>query len=78
MGAISANAVLLFLSAYTTTPHKDVPVSGLTDEQLVEELTACAVGIRSINRTQYLIATRPDPAYVLSSSTTNYFGTIHS
>jgi hypothetical protein len=68
--------VLLLLSACITTPYRDISVSQLTDTQLVEELTACAAGLgESINRAQYLMATKPDPAYFLSSSTTNYFGT---
>jgi hypothetical protein len=73
---IAVALVLLPLSACVTTPYRDILVSQLTDEQLVEELTACAAGVgESINRAQYLMATKPDPAYVLSSSTTNYFGT---
>lgn len=73
---IATALALLLLSACITTPYRDISVSQLTDEQLVEELTACAAGVgESVNRAQYLMATKPDPAYFLSSSTTNYFGT---
>jgi len=59
-----------------STPYKDVPVAKLTDQQLVDELAAASEGVgRQLNKAAYLMATRPDPFYVLSSSTTNYTGT---
>jgi hypothetical protein len=51
----------------------------MTDVQLVEEFQDVCRGLgRSINAVAILIATRPQPAYVLSSSTTNFYGTIHA
>ncbi|GIK87992.1 MAG: hypothetical protein BroJett026_34730 [Betaproteobacteria bacterium] len=67
---------LLGVSGCATTPYRDIEVTKLTDEQLAEEFTAAARSVgHSIEKAQLLIATRPDPLYVLSSSTTTYFGT---
>lgn len=70
---------ILCLSACVTTPHQGVHVGELSDEQLIAELDAAARGVGvAINRVEYLIATRPDPAYVLSSSSTNFFGSFNA
>ena len=60
----------------STTPYYAVEVSKLTDQQLVDEFAATAQGVgRQVNKAELLIATKPDPLYVLSSSTTTFFGT---
>lgn len=62
--------------ACVNTPYKSLPIQSLTDEQLIQELDACARGVgSSISRTQYLLATMPDPAYVMTSSSTFVSGT---
>jgi hypothetical protein len=71
--ALLASAVV---SACASTPYRDIPVQQLNDQQLADEFVACAAGVgREVDRAQLLIATKPDSLYVLSSSTTNYFGT---
>jgi hypothetical protein len=52
-------------------------VAELSDEQLVEELHSAVAGLGvELDRTMYLMALRPDPAYVLTSSTTTYRGSV--
>ena len=56
--------VALLTTGCATTAFGDVPAPRLTDEQLVLELEAAAAGVGvQINRAEYLIATRPDPAF---------------
>jgi hypothetical protein len=70
----------LLLTALTScatarTTYTGVPVTALTDEQLVTELQSAATGFGlAFDRTMYLMAVRPEPAYVLTSSTTHLVG----
>jgi hypothetical protein len=70
-----ASLVLCFVGC-STTPYRNIEVSKLSDQQLVDEFAAAAEGVgRQVNKAELLIATKPDPLYVLSSSTTTFFGT---
>lgn len=61
------------------TAYRGVPVTSLTDEQLVEELQSAARGFGiELNRTMYLMAVRPEPAYVLTSSATTFTGSANA
>lgn len=65
--------------ARATTLYTGVPAAQLTDEQLVEEIVSAAEGLgMSVDRTMYLIAARPEPAYVLTSSTSTFAGTMNA
>jgi hypothetical protein len=60
------------VSCAANTMYRGIPVATLTDEQLVQELQSAAEGYGvALNRSMYLMAIRPEPAYVLTSSTTN-------
>lgn len=68
-------AVPLLGACAAQTLYKDVPVGQLSDNQLVQELQSAAAGLGiELDRTTYLMAIRPEPAYVLTSSTTMYTG----
>lgn len=70
-----ALAVTALMSCAANTMYRGVPVASLNDEQLVTELQSSASGLGSeFNRSMYLMAIRPEPAYVLTSSTTNLVG----
>lgn len=61
------------------TTYHGTPVALLSDEQLIEELRSAVQGLGvTINETQYLMAARPEPAYVLTSSTTTFSGTLNA
>lgn len=61
------------------TRYKGIPVAQLTDEQLVEEIASAAEGLGvTIQRTNYLMAVRPEPAYVLTSASTAFSGTVNA
>lgn len=76
-----SRSIFLFFSLMTLpscaarTVYQGIPVDSLSDEQLVEELESAARGFGiEFNRTMYLMAVRPEPAYVMTSSTTNVVG----
>jgi hypothetical protein len=77
-------AVLIWTVCFTgcataTTTYRGVPATHLSDEQLVEELVSAAQGLGvTLNRTMYLMAARPEPAYVLTSSTSTFAGTMNA
>lgn len=75
-----ATLLLLSLSACAAnTAYSGTPVSQLSDEQLVEELGSVLEGLGvELNRTMYLMAIRPEPAYVLTSSTTTFSGALNA
>lgn len=57
------------------TMYRGIPVASLTDEQLVNELESAVRGFGlELDRTLYLTAVRPEPAYVLTSSETSFVG----
>jgi len=74
-------AILLagsFACAANTVYH-GVPVGQLSDTQLVEELYSAAKGYGvELNRSAYLMAVRPEPAYVLTSSSTAMVGSVNA
>src|SRR5439155_5311152 len=54
-------------------------VTALSDEELVAELLSAAKGYGiQLNRGMYLMAVRPEPAYVLTSSTTTFTGSVNA
>jgi len=57
------------------TKHGNIPVPNLSDEQLIQELESihASLGIK-FNKAEFLIAMKPDPAYVLTSSYTTFSG----
>lgn len=72
---IIAGLIISLVACAAQTRYADVPVSSLSDEQLIEELMSAAEGLGiELNRTTYLMAVRPDPAYVLTSSSTFFSG----
>jgi hypothetical protein len=72
-------SITLLLGCAANTAYRGISVSELSDMQLVEELESAAAGLGvEINRTGYLMAVRPDPAYVLTSSTTSVVGSAHA
>lgn len=61
------------------TVYKGVPVGELSDTQLVEELYSAAKGYGvELNRSAYLMAVRPEPAYVLTSSSSTTVGSVNA
>lgn len=71
-----AVACIALLAACATTKHANTPVTELTDVQLVEELASVGhqLGVK-VDAASYLLAIRPEPAYVLASSTSFTHGT---
>jgi hypothetical protein len=76
---------LLLLSVLVTgvlgcaaqTRYSGMPVASMSDEQLSDELTSALQGFgMAASRSQYLIAIRPEPAYVLTSSSTTFSGSM--
>lgn len=69
-----------FLTACAAqTQYRGIPAAELDDLQLVEELVSAVQGLgMEMDRTMYLMAIRPDPAYVLTSSTTTFSGSINA
>lgn len=64
--------------ATARTPYRGIPVASMTDAQLVTELQSAAAGFGlALDKTMYLMAVKPEPAYVLTSSTTNLIGSAH-
>ena len=62
--------VLLLAACAAATTYQGIAATDLSDEQLVEELQSAAAGFGiELDRSMYLMAVRPDPAYVLTSST---------
>ena len=58
-------AVLGIEGCAAHTPYRETPVVSLSDEQLIQELASAVQGMGvAINRAQYLMAVRPEPAYV--------------
>lgn len=73
--AFPACLVFLAASCAANTPYRGVPVADLSDDELITELQAAVQGFGiQLNRTMYLMAVRPEPAYVLTSSTTTFTG----
>lgn len=71
--------VTSFAGCAGQTIYRGTPAASLSDEQLVEELVSAVQGLGvAINRTQYLMAVRPEPAYVLTSSTTTFSGALNA
>jgi hypothetical protein len=71
--------VTSFAGCAAQTIYRGTPAANLSDEQLVEELVSAVQGLGvAINRTQYLMAVRPEPAYVLTSSTTTFSGALNA
>src|SRR5438093_13030564 len=69
----------LFVSCGANALYRGVAVTSLSDEQLVGELVSAAQGLGvEVNRTMYLMAVRPEPAYVLTSSTTTFSGSANA
>jgi hypothetical protein len=76
---ILLSIVLLLVGCAPETIYKGIPAVELSDEQLVEELASTLQGLgMAIERTQYLIAVRPEPAYVLTSSTSTFSGILNA
>jgi hypothetical protein len=66
-------------SCAANTVYQGIPVATLTDEQLIAELESAARGFGiEVNRSMYLMAVRPEPAYVLTSSTTTFSGSANA
>src|SRR5450759_3175885 len=66
-------------SCAANTKYTGVPVAELNDEQIAEELTSAVKGFgMAANRTTYLMAMRPEPAYVLTSSSTTFAGSMRA
>lgn len=73
------SVTLLGFGCTAQTRYAGTPVADLTDVQLVEELVSSLEGLGiEVDRTSYLMAIRPEPAYVLTSSTTTFAGTINA
>jgi hypothetical protein len=71
--------VTSFAGCAAQTKYRGISVANLSDEQLVEELVSAVQGLgMTINRTQYLMAVRPEPAYVLTSSTSTFSGVLNA
>jgi hypothetical protein len=76
---LSASLALILVACAATTAYRGIPVATLNDQQLVEELYSAAAGLGiELSRTAYLMAVRPDPAYVLTSSTTTFSGSANA
>lgn len=61
------------------TRYSGTPVGELSDIQLVEEFESVLSGLGvEMDRTMYLMAIRPEPAYVLTSSTTTFSGSVRA
>jgi hypothetical protein len=74
-----ATAVTLLSACAAQTRYQGIPPGQLTDEQLVEEIASAVEGLgMTMNRTMYLLAVRPEPAYVLTSSTSTFSGTLNA
>jgi hypothetical protein len=78
----TALAFVLVANLYAcaaTTLHYGIPAPQLTDEQLIEEIGSALHGVGvEFNRTMFLLAVRPEPAYVLTSSTTSFSGSANA
>ncbi len=74
MGSLSA-----MISCAAPTLHGNLQISALSDFQLIEELTSALTGVGvTTDRAAYLMAIRPEPAYVLTSSSTVFSGTVNT
>jgi hypothetical protein len=61
------------------TQYSNFTPQQLSDEQLIGEIESAAAGLgATINSNAYLMAVRPEPAYVLTSSTTAFSGTLNA
>lgn len=57
-------SIALYSSCAANTTYRGLPVSSLTDDQLLAELQSAATGFGiQFDRTMYLMAVRPEPAY---------------
>lgn len=75
----SAALALSLVGCAAKTAYQGIPVARLTDGQLVEELESAAQGLGiELDRTSYLMAVRPEPAYVLTSSTSTFRGSVNA
>jgi hypothetical protein len=76
--SLTAIGVISLTSCVVPTTYSGVPVAELSDEQLVQELESALKGFGiETNRAMYLMAIRPEPAYVLTSSTTTFQGSMN-
>lgn len=76
-GLVLATLVIALGACAAQTRYAGIPVSELSDEQLVEELISAAEGLGiELNKAMHLMAVRPEPAYVLTSDSTTFAGTI--
>src|SRR5947208_2193014 len=74
-----ALSVVSLTSCAANTVYRGIPVAQLTDDQLIAELESAAQGFGiEFNRTAYLMAVKPEPAYVLTSSTTTFAGSANA
>src|SRR6184192_4916744 len=74
-----ALSVVSLTSCAANIVYRGIPVAQLTDDQLIAELESAAQGFGiEFNRTAYLMAVRPEPAYVLTSSTTTFSGSANA
>jgi hypothetical protein len=79
---IIINFLFCFLSGCSSTKetrketlYGDIPIANLTDEQLVREMESIYISLgRRYSRAELLMAIKPDPAYVLTSSYTTFSG----
>ncbi len=67
---------LLGCSIKKETLYGDIPIQNLSDDQLIQELENIYIALgRRFNKAEFLMAMKPDPAYVLTSSYTTFSGT---
>ena len=78
--ALAAGLLSLTLgSCAANTIYRGVAVTALSDEELVTELLSAAKGYGiQLNRGMYLMAVRPEPAYVLTRSTATFTGSVNA
>lgn len=66
---------LLGCSIKRETIYGNIPVSNLSDEQLIQEMESIYLSLgKRFNKAEFLMAMMPDPAYVLTSSYTTFSG----
>jgi len=71
-------STVLFLAVAGNAGAKTRPFSSYTDEELVQKLQTISSKVNAnVNASNLLMALRPDPAYVMTSST-NYMGSFNA
>lgn len=77
--ALTAFAAAGLIACAANTKYTGVAVETLNDEQIAEELTSAVKGLgMAADRTTYLMAMRPEPAYVMTSSSSTFSGTMNA